>query len=174
MISEFVVVNTASQIVTGVANALATSTGGPVHRAYVTVGEVAWDECNCGQLTLSVGRIYPSRRFADDFSTIKVGNCDNTLLICDMSLSIVRCVPGPDTNGNPPLPTALTDAARTIMSDTYVVRQTLACMIRGMYVANQVADWLIGDDVPVGPMGGCAGRELHFKLAWSQDCECGG
>jgi len=170
----------ASNIVTGVASALATqSLAGAVNRTVVVPGvQVAWDNCDCGQLALVVPRHYTSRDFPIDTSTLKTGNCDNTYVVADMYLSLVRCVPGPDEDGNPPTVTDLNRAAEVSFGDMWIMRQTLTCLLRTYYesppVAGlRIAEWLVTDDVGLGALGGCAGRELHFKVAWWADCGCG-
>lgn len=174
----------AADILTGVGGigpAIATQTaGGAVQRILVAPGaEVAWDNCQCGQLSASVSRLYPSRRFPDDWSLRKDGNCSQAYVIADMNIQMVRCVPGVDTDGNPPTPVSLSAAALIQFEDMYVIRQTASCYLQTAYDAPtspslKIAEWLIGDQTPLGPEGGCAGSELHFKVAWWADCSCPG
>lgn len=178
IISAQALSSVSSQIVTGIGSAIASeSLGGPLTSVYYTNdASVTWDRCSCGLLALNVNRIYTSYGFPRDDTQSKTGNCDKLIVVADMTLTIVRCVVGPDENGEPPLAEDMIYSADVAFSDIIITRRELACILGQMYNSSPqiIADYLIGDDVPIGPLGNCGGRELHFKVAWFQDCKCGG
>jgi len=171
---ETAVMDIATPLLAGVVAVLATSTGGPVAHNYITWGEVVHDWCqdDCGQAVLSIGSTYPS----NDFPSPYVGsiNCDPVLLAVNMSLEIIRCVPVPDENGNPPLDSALTAATSTMLSDAHVSRETVRCLLNGYREAQPqlIQNYYIGTSTPVGPSGGCGGSRLEFIVSWQTGCRC--
>ena len=168
-------ISVATAVVTGIGAALAASANGVPGRQLVTQGQIAWDGCDCsGQLALTINRTYPSRGFPTDSSNIKT-NCNEAVVIASMSIQLVRCYPGPDQNGNPPTPQALTDATTRSLQDKFIVRSTLKCILDSMYKASQqvIADYIVLDQTPLGPQGNCTGWQTNFLVGWTGGCGCG-
>lgn len=158
-----------------VSTALTGSAGGTVKRVvFVPGSEVAWDACDCGQLALAVRRRYSSRAFPTDGTDTVVGNCENSIIVFDCALSIVRCVPIPDVNGRPPTAAALSNAAAIQEDDAYVVWNATYCYLVRLRdtTPRHIADFVINDQVSLGPQGGCSGTELHFKFGLYVPCGC--
>lgn len=170
------ILEVAGIIVSGCAAALtAQSSGGAVNRSFVTLGEVAWDNCQCGQLALTITRIYLSQTFPQDASRQQT-RCPTGYVVADCSLSIVRCVPGPDTNGNPPKEAALTAAAGIELQDAFVVWDKTECILMTMYSATPygIMEYIMLDQTSLGPQGNCGGTELHFKIGFNRAGICCG
>lgn len=162
------VIDVATQLVTG-SGALLTADGASVGREVVTQGDVAWDACDCGQLAVSITRISRSNAFPNDVRP--TAQCYGGARVADMSLSIVRCVPGPDINGNPPGPASLIIAAQRGQADEFIIRNYVTCYLASLVDAGIIMDFSVGDTTMIGPSGGCGGSQLEIRVAW---IDCGG
>lgn len=153
----------------------ATTCGAPKRVTYSPGLEQAWDLCDCGQLALSVNRRYRTRSFPTDGSDQLRGSCDEILVGIDCSLSIVRCVPGPDRNGAPPTPTQQATAFTCQEEDAYVVWNTTWCYLERLRDTPPalVTEFIINDQPSLGPSGACAGSQLNFKFGLYVPCGCG-
>jgi hypothetical protein len=170
------ILEVAGIIVSGCAAALATqSSGGVVNRSLVTMGEVAWDNCQCGQLALTITRIYLSQTFPQDASRQQT-RCPTGYVVADCSLSIVRCVPGPDLNGNPPDAAALTTAAGIELQDAFVTWGMTECILMSLYSSTPygIMEYVMLDQTSLGPLGSCAGTALNFKIGFNRTGICCG
>lgn len=167
LLTQTNVVDVMSIICTGVGAALTVTPS----REITTFGEIAWDECDCGQLAVTLKRLFPSSLFPIDQAAERA-NCSHAYIIAELSVSIVRCVPGFTEDGEPPTPDDLKDALLLAASDAYLVRTTTQCILQGMYDAapQTIADFLIGSQAVVGPLGGCAGTDLTVLVAWFMPC----
>lgn len=168
-----VVIDVASRIVTGCATAL-DDAGLPANRAFVTSGEVAWDDCSCGQLALSISGTYRTESIRNAQQQRSGSGCHSSLVVVDMRLSIIRCVPIPDINGIAPTPAALTAAAVDSENDKFIVGTTLSCLLDTMLngTPRLIQDYEIGDQLSIGPLGGCGGSEIGFRVSWVNCGDC--
>lgn len=162
-------------LLTAVSGTLALTTGGRPRRVVFAPGEVAWDECDCGQLAVDVTRRYRSRGFPTDATDALIGNCDEVMIIFDCTISMVRCIPIPDVNGKAPSPTALGRSALIMEEDAYALWNATWCYMSRLRdnTPRLISDFIINDDVSLGPSGACAGSELHFKFGMYVPCGCG-
>jgi hypothetical protein len=160
----------ASAVVTGVATDLALTPAGAPDRIEIVNGAVAWDECACGDLLLSVPRVYSSKDFPQPNSDSRT-RCVDVLIVAEMTLDIVRCVPTPDDNGSPPTAADIIVAAATAFTDLSVVRDSVKCILDDLFNTGQIQDYLVGMSTPLGPSGGCGGSELDFFVSWL-GCGC--
>lgn len=171
------VTDVATIILNAVNAALGQTAAGSPERVTLTPGsEIPWDDCSCGLLSLAVTNRYVSRLFpvsAVDLPT----NCCDTNIVAEMSLAIIRCVPGPGENGQSPTPEDMAAAFAVQESDAYTVWTAVECALDVMYQATNnimVFGFIINDQLTVGAEGGCAGTELHFKVGWTYPCpSCG-
>lgn len=181
MIGNTRICDVASVLVTGVGAAIdaAQVPDDALQRKLFQFGEVAWDNCQCGLLAITVNRVYTSRGFPTDTSQEKRGNCNVGYRVVDASLLIVRCVPveGDDSNNalvTPPKVTDVETTTRRTFVDENVAWSTLSCMLDAMYNAapQQIAEWVVNDSIPLGPQGACGGVQINFKYAFMRDCAC--
>lgn len=87
-------------------------------RSYVSVGLVAWDDCN--QLTVGPERIYRSISFpleANDREWCDFGG----LIAIPLLISLTRCAPTQDDAGNPPTEDELQKPHASILHDAAVL-----------------------------------------------------
>jgi hypothetical protein len=153
-----------SILVTGIAADLAASENGPVERACVVPGEIAWDECNCGLLAVTARRFFLSDNFPETslgVGLIRTSPCDLPWLVAELAVQVIRCVPTSHDDGTPPTCVALGDAARVLMVDAYVALTTTVSILCGMTDADEIIDYVIGEQVSRGPEGDCVGTELN-------------
>lgn len=165
-------------ILSAVSVALSGTAAGPVNRVLMYPGSApVWDECDCGQLAMGVTTHFNSRDMVGDASS-QFMNCVGPARVARYSLSIVRCIPGPDINGLPPSPGALTNAFKIQQEDAYVVWHTVQCQLTTLQDTSQPGGPVIGgglmlDQTVLTAQGSCSGTELHFQIAWwRDDCGC--
>jgi hypothetical protein len=165
----------AARIVACAYDAVDHGAGLTIARLGVVPGEIAWDDCACGQLVISEDRRYPSRAFPLE-EIDYAANCGEPWLVVVFTLSMTRCVPGPDQNGNPPSVAALQVAAAQLMTDKLKIRRAVMCCLNELYDAVYPADTIdafhIGAQETIGPNGGCGGSEMQILIGYTQDCEC--
>jgi hypothetical protein len=158
------------QVVTGIGECIraelaATDAGAPERVCLSVPGAIAWDGCDCGQLALTVNRIYGSRTFpAEGADVANEQSCGMPLAVADVTVSVVRCVAGPDDQGNPPSCEQLLADARTWHADVYAVRHAVACCLRDMVDNNQVVEWQLNATAAAGPEGLCAGSTTQMFI----------
>lgn len=132
-------------------------------RSCVVPGAIAWDECDCGMLAVSIGRVYLSDTFPEE-QTERIGNCQAAWEVVEIVVQVIRCVPGPDDQGNSPTCAQLDGAAQIMATDTQKALAAIA-----LWICNNVnvtiIDGLISPMDPQGPEGNCAGPELHALVA---------
>lgn len=163
-----------------VSDALAsTSAGRPGRVALLPGTEVSWDGCDCGSLSVRVLRRYRTRRFPVDFSDQVIGNCNELGIVVECAMLLLRCSPVVgESDIDPPTVAALTRAMQDEQEDAFIVWDTTQCYLNTL--ANPapghlrlIDNFIINDQVSIGPMGGCSGTELHFKIGFYVNCGCG-
>lgn len=143
-----------------------TSSGAPDRVCLVVPGEIADDECECGQLAVTVPRLYPSSNFpAPTIDDGRQAPCGIPYLGVDLSVSIMRCVPGPDSKGRPPGCPELEEAARVWHEDATAVRRGVGCCLQAMEAEGTIVAYVLGATDAAGPRGGCVGSLLRLTVA---------
>jgi hypothetical protein len=127
-----------------------------ISRVCFVPGEIAWDNCMCGQLAITEVRRYPSRAFPLE-EIDHTAECGAPWLVVNFLISLVRCVPIPGDDGEPPSCAELNVAAIQLSTDMGNMRRAVECCLDAMYNANTVAAYR-----PAGKLRGvdtrCAGR----------------
>lgn len=170
------VLTVANLVLTAASQALSGSSAGPINRVLMSPGaEVAWDECECGLLALSTGRVYRSRgQIFNDAGDVFL-NCDAEIRVVSFSLSVVRCVPSVGDNvTSAPTADALTAAFAIQEEDGFLVWEAVTDTLCALVKASppQVPAYVVNERVPLGPQGGCAGSQINFKVGWYRPCNC--
>lgn len=144
---------------------LTSSEGGSVNRVCVVPGQIAWDECDCGMLAASPGRWF----LTDNFPTSS-GNeprttpCDFPYVVCEITFLLVRCAPQPgEASTSVPCP-PLSAAARILTSDAAILLGTVSRKLCEMKDDDEIIDYLLADQLAVGPGGACVGVELRAMI----------
>lgn len=136
---------------------LASSLGGKVDRACVVPGaSIAWDDCECGQLTVHQGGMWPSQTFPAPVEQGRA-NCATPWWAVTIIVTLLRCSPT-GQNSDAPTCEALTQTAITVTSDMEVMQ-------RGTICALADSTYRLQDHVPTPDDGMCVGSELTVIVA---------
>ncbi len=149
----------ANQVLCCVRDGLVNANRPEIQASYVAAGSIAWDNC-CGMLVVAPERIYRSTSFPTEETGPE--DCNPGLIVVDVLVLLVRCVPTIDDRGRAPSQSALDDAYRTLLDDAAVVWNSLLCC--------DYEDWERGSisQVFVGAEGGCVGVETRLPLGIEQ------
>lgn len=139
-------------------------------RAYISVGEPAWDDCCDGQVAVWWSLVYPSSTFPD--SDTRPVQCPSPITAIEFQVEIVRCAPGPDQNGVGPSVEALMESARLTDLDARAVWLGVMCCLRTHKEHPDNWSSIVAGQVPVGPEGGCVGSRLTFTVGVIDGCGC--
>jgi hypothetical protein len=135
---------------------------------------IPWDNCDCGgQVALAIQSIYGSTRFPQPADASKDwSHCGPPWAVAQVLVSVTRCVPTMDDQGQPPSCTASLAAAYTLEDDRTAVRQALACCLQDLKDTQVIGAWALNASTTVGEQGGCAGVETPFLIG-VRSCLCG-
>ena len=142
-----------------------------INRKGVVIGDIAWDNCQCGQLVIAEQRRFPSRAFPLE-EVDHEAECGEPWIVISLLLSLTRCVPVPDANGNPPTIAALATAAAQLSEDMGKTRPAVFCCLSALYDSFQLAAFELGAMEVTGPAGQCAGFDMTILLGYVNDCGC--
>lgn len=139
-----------------VGDALINANRPEVQRAYVAAGQVAWDDC-CGMLVAAPERTYRSVEFPVEFTAEE--DCYLGVIVVELVVLLVRCVPTVDDRGRAPAAEALDAAYRSLLDDAAVVWNALIC-------ADLYDEWQRANlsQTFVGADGGCIGVETRVTI----------
>lgn len=137
----------------------------------VVMGEIAWDDCACGQLVVAEQRRFPAREFPLE-EVDHSAECGEPWIVTQLLLSLTRCIPTVDANGVPPSIAALTAAALQNSTDMTVVRKAVMCCLTTLYDTHQLAAFELGSQEVTGPTGMCGGFDLLIFVGHLNDCGC--
>jgi hypothetical protein len=148
-------------------DALTQAEGGALNRACVVPGEVAWDECECGTLAISVQRWSLSDDFPEGTvgaSSVRTTPCDLPWLVGEFKIQVLRCAPQPTGTSLAPTCDQLTEAARILVIDAYVTLTETVALLCELTDEGRIIDYVLGDQVTGGPEGSCVGTELTVQV----------
>lgn len=150
-----------------------TTSSGPPSRACVHTGEIAWDDCECGQLIVSLIDQYESDTFpnpAQAETNAGARKCGAPLWVYHYQVSMLRCAPIGDEH-HPPTCAEVTEAARVTIEDAWAVRTGLfCCLCRGVErdpdTGIKLFDrYLVNPQTMDGPEGACQGSLIELFIA---------
>jgi hypothetical protein len=78
---------------------------------------------------------------------------------------IARCAPNPQ--GEPPLVDCvdLDSSAQVTYSDAWIILDTVACALETSKLVGDIIDYVVTNQMIVGPAGGCVGSSVFFSIA---------
>jgi hypothetical protein len=133
--------------------------GGAPDRTFVGYGSIALDCCD--QLTVHVGTLGEGDS-ASGVPKASFARINRVTLIA----TAARCVPVPDSQGNPP-PVAEQEAAgRQINADKWALWNYIYNLIGGGQLFDQCCDVVWGPLSPLQPNGGCGGSTLTIQVCF--------
>lgn len=141
-------------------------------RVCVVPGEIAWDACDCGQLTINNPSQFSSNNFPAPIPGGDQTQCGAPVIASTFTITALRCSPSPDKNGHPPTCAALSNAAELLYQDKYYMRAAVICCLANLQRTHVLEMYTVGSITEVGPRGGCVGAELSFTVGLINDCPC--
>lgn len=141
-------------------------------RVCVVPGEVAWDACDCGQLTINNPSQFSSNSFPSPILGGDQTQCGAPLIASTFTVTALRCAPSSSKNGHPPTCAALSDAAELLYQDKYYMRAAIICCLAELQRTHVLEQYTVGTVTEVGPRGGCVGAEMSFTVGLINDCPC--
>jgi hypothetical protein len=134
-------------------------------RSGVVPGAIAWDECDCGLLAVSLAQVYLTETFPDQLAR-KVGNaCDAPYEVGEFVIQVVRCAPNPDDPMNAPTVADLDASAQGVLQDAYEMLKGTSVLLCEMNQARDISDFMLRPLAAQGPSGGCVGNELRAYVS---------
>ncbi|WP_119580442.1 hypothetical protein [Streptomyces europaeiscabiei] len=134
-------------------------------RSGVVPGQIAWDECDCGLLAVSVARIFLTETFPDELSR-RVGNgCDAPWEVAEVVIQVIRCVPGADGQALAPTVAELDASAQEVLRDAYEMLEAVSVKLCQMNAAREISDFMLRPLTAQGPTGVCGGNELRAYVS---------
>jgi hypothetical protein len=138
-----------------------TSAGVPDRVCVVPGAELAWDDCECGQLTVHITQQYSSKIFpAQDSSPMQ--RCGTGYIVVVYVVTILRCIPVGDEQG-PPSCTELDAAAQDQAEDARAVWDAVICC----FSEDADYEFTVLNQAFVGPSGFCGGSALTIAVGLS-------
>jgi hypothetical protein len=129
-------------------------------------GEIAWDDCHCdGLLAVTVPRVYRSEVFPAE-SEAPVGvRCQAPYEVAEFTVSVLRCVAGPDGQNLSPTAAQLDSAARVLMVDIAETIDALMPYLCALKDADSISDFMVSPAQSAGPEGACVGFTLRVLIS---------
>lgn len=149
--------------------AMSATPSGPPGRSCVVPGAVAWDECDCGLLAVTVNRVYPSEDFPVQQTAVVSGQCTAAWQAGEIVLQALRCAPQPIGQDLAPSCAALNDSAAEVARDAHDVYSAVELALCQLKDAGQIAEYLMIGQTSLGPNGACVGSELRVLVALPRD-----
>lgn len=162
---RFIFYDVASILVSGISDALAGTMEGQPNRACVVPGAIAWDQCDCGQLAISASRWFYSENFPTETGPgTQSTPCMMPYLVGELVIQLVRCMPSPEGRDLFVPCAKLSNSARILIEDAYVVLETTRQTLCELRSDDIIVDFTFSEQTTVGPEGGCGGTELRVLV----------
>jgi hypothetical protein len=158
----------ASILVTGIDAELSASPAGRPDRACVVPGEIAWDGCDCGAVYVSLRNWSLSDSFPDASDTsgsLRIGPCELPWTVGSIEIQVVRCAPSPDGSVFDVPCNKLDVAAEILIADAALALRRTTVELCQLKDADEIIDYIVGEQLTVGPAGGCVGTSLTVQVA---------
>jgi hypothetical protein len=144
---------------------LTNTSGGIPARVSIVPGAIAWDECDqCGLLAYAQVRTYLTNQLPLPAAT---SDGVGSMLGVDFITQIIRCAPDPQGTNLSPSVAALDASARIVLDDSYAIMcSTISALIAARDTTFTIIDFLVNQQIFVGPEGSCVGSELSYTVAF--------
>lgn len=134
-------------------------------RVGVVPGDIALDDCECGQLAASVFRWFYTDDFPSEQDTAQFSPCNASFIVGEIRINLARCAPQPEGDSLAPDMDVLRDAAITLISEAHTLRNSVMCKLADMERNNDIVSYMMREHATVGPAGACVGSELTVLVA---------
>lgn len=135
-------------------------------RSGVVPAAIAWDECDCGMLAVSVARVYFSEDFPEQLTARTASaDCAPSWDVAEIVIQIIRCAPNPDGQSLAPTVAALNASAQEVIRDSYEMLRAVSLTLCQMESDQEIIDQFLSSVEAQGPSGGCVGNELRALVA---------
>lgn len=150
-------------------------------RACVITGPIAWDDCECGQLVVAITDSFTSSNFptpsASTAASFGTGRCGEPILGYTLTISMLRCVPVGNEQGNPPSCNELAASALTSVQDASAVSAGILCCLSGMLREKDAHGTPVITGFTAGKQdfvtgGMCGGSAMTIQIALLNYCPC--
>lgn len=143
---------------------------------HVSAGEPSVDccvesDCFGGMLATWIENVFPSDSFPSQTATFDP--CKAQVWVATLVVTVARCAPGMDSNGNPASIEDLSAAGAVMAIDQAAVLQGLSCcLVADAPTGKRRRRVLIGESRPFTQEGGCVGFEVRAAVEVSSLCGC--
>lgn len=144
--------------------AVDTALSNEVERSGVVPGAIAWDDCTCGMLAVSIGRIYLSDEFPFELDNVR-GNCQAAWEVAEIVVQVIRCAPQPPSQQVAVDEDDLDTAAQIMAADSEQALRALSEWIC-THKNTDIVDGLVLSIEPQGPSGMCVGPEYRLRIGF--------
>jgi hypothetical protein len=161
----------ASRVLQAVVDNIAAGPTEVPRRYGVVPGQIAWDNCeDCGLLAVSLSRVFLTDDFPIESTLHPEGKCTSGWFGADFVLQLIRCAPMPSATGASPTVEALDASAQVVMADAHATLTGVACELAEMLPGemggdDSIVDYVIKQQMVVGPSGACVGNQVDFQVA---------
>jgi hypothetical protein len=153
-------------LLTAAADALDETDAGTPGRQVVYYGTPTLD-C-CGELAVWVQSLQQGTT-APLLPPLQPGHrvFDGSRNLPALHLLATRCVPTPDSRGNPPAADAITAAAKTVITDGWALWNGIQKRIRAknLFPGGGCSEYFMDGLQAIAPSGGCAGWQMVIRFA---------
>lgn len=137
-------------------------------RSFVTIAnpvlEIGEGDCGCEQLTVHATTINEGTTLPFGLGAGTRPRQDFRINLIGMAVTITRCVPTLDNNGNPPSVASSTAAAEQASQDIWTLYNELWNMVRAGDLFEVCKEVYFDGATPVPAQGGCAGWRLNLRV----------
>lgn len=134
-------------------------------RSGVVPGQIAWDECDCGLLAVSLARVFLTETFPDELAR-RIGNaCDAPYEVGEFVIQVIRCVPGATDQTLAPTVAELDASAQELLRDAYEMLKGTSVLLCEMNRDRDISDFMLRPLTAQGPTGVCGGNELRAYVS---------
>lgn len=130
------------------------------------------DECGSeGMLSVHIESIFPSDNFPDPFGSF--APCKAGTWVAAIVVTVARCAPTVDEDGNPATPEEMSANALLLSIDQWAVVTGLSCcLVADAPSGKRKRRVQIGESRPLVSEGGCASFEVRAFVEAGQVCGC--
>jgi len=154
----------AAQLITSTLASLAAVGAEAPERYCVIPGEFAWDACECGTLAVRwTGNAFGTSVTSTTQDTDT--GCGPPVVNIGLNVVLLRCAPGPRSDGAPPTCAQLAVAAAVLHRDVFALEDAMIDAVMALRANSTILDWALIGQSPVGPQGLCVGTSYNLTVA---------